>query len=126
MATHNPTKGDLWDRYIVLGLKIRHGWAAKKAIGHFVQEKDAILELLRPTFDVQELGALVRDLEMVHQRLWDAAGRQAQIKIEDAWEQSPFVLSLLAVELGELNRRRTLLKEEIEKVLHEWKGADKI
>lgn len=126
MAVINPTKGDLWDRYIVLGLKIRHGWADGKRVEHFVEEKDAILELIRPTFKVMELGKLVRDLEMVHQRLWDAAGRQAQIKMEDAWSQSPFVLSLLAVELGQLNRRRTFLKEEIEKLLDEWKGSDKI
>lgn len=124
MAVHNPTKGDLWDRSLILELKIANGWAEGKKVDHFREEKAAIDAILADTLGVPGLGKIVRDYRRVQQHLWDAADRQAKVK--SPWTDSPFELAMLMMELSELNQRRTAFKEQIEKLLGEWKGPDKI
>jgi hypothetical protein len=122
MAFLNPSIGDLWDRALVLDLKIMHGWAQGKDVSHFRQELSDIQRITIKSLGNKDLGKILRELRNVHERLWDATSLQWEAK-DDA---SPFFLAWLAKETRDLNRKRTELKEQIEKLFNEWKGQDKI
>lgn len=122
MSFINPSIGDLWDRALVLDLKIINGWAKQQNVEHFRQELSDIEKITSKSLSKKELGPLIKELKHVHERLWDATNLQWEAK-DDA---SHFFLAWLAKETRDLNRRRTQIKEEIEKLFNEWKGQDKI
>lgn len=122
MAVLNPSIGDLWDRAIVLDLKIMNGWDKQQSVKHFREELKGIKELIAHSEDRLELGPIIKELRLVHERLWDATNLQWEAK-EDA---SYFFLAWLAKETRDLNKKRTELKEKIEKLFNAWKGSDKV
>lgn len=122
MAFIKPSTGDLWDRAIVLELKIMNGWAKEQNVQHFRDELAEIQKIISPSLKEPKLGIILKDMHLIHQRLWDATNLQWEAKDDS----SPFFMAWLAKETRDLNRKRTELKEKIEKLLGEWKGQDKI
>lgn len=84
MSLLRPSVGDLLDRLSILRLKIHHGGIAGKSIGHFEEERQAILHQLPP--DVDFLDPVVEHLFFVNEALWeltDAMREAVQCKTAD-------------------------------------------
>lgn len=104
MSLMHPTLGEMYDRAVVLQLKI--DYAQGKDVAHFREELDEIAAAVRARgFKVDR--ELRDELINTHVAIWDML------------PQSP-------PELLALNARRVALREQIDKLCGDWKGPEKV
>jgi hypothetical protein len=105
----HPTTGDLWDRYLVLTMKIHYGKAAGLNVSHFKDEQAEVAVVLfdRKQSQTPAILGLSAELADVHDAIWPLT------------KTSP-------PELLRLNARRTEIREEIDKLTGEFRGPEKV
>jgi hypothetical protein len=102
----HPTTGELYDRAVILSLKIQHGEETGKDIKHF---RDELAEISAAICERgTKIAPVVRDeLIEVHGGIWRLI------------ETSP-------PELLRLNARRVAIREQIDRATGEYRGPEKV
>ncbi len=125
MSLLHPTTSDIWDRMIVLQLKIEHGARANKPTAHFQKEYAELAEALsrKPFAHVVEQEQL-DDLRMLHAAIWD--GVAVMMEKPAITDKNARSLAKTAVNLQAWNGERVRIKQEIDKATGEYVGEEKI
>jgi len=125
MSLLKPTPGEVIDRLSVVLLKIsaatEKGWPS----GHFLEELSLLSHWLSENLGWQISISIpeVAHLAQVNQLLWQKTEDQHNYQEE---LHGPHRGADLLVEIRNLNIERNRLREEIDKRLGTWKGAEKV
>ena len=106
MSLLHPTLGELYDRAVILQIKICKGRDKGVPVTHFEDELAAIAEVIKSR-PVSMTAVVRKELLETHEALWDLV------------EASP-------PELLRLNARRVALREEIDRASGEYRGPEKV
>lgn len=129
MRLINYGPGEIADRLTILSLKILHGGDAGKDVGHFVQERNALLAQLRGRETTGAWFEFVVDLGAVNGALWQAEDDLRNRRSEESgahsigWFQT---ITELAFHIQSLNDRRAVLVQQINEKTGDFVGQEKL
>jgi hypothetical protein len=121
-----PTTGDIWDRIIVLQLKLDHALKQKKSLSHFANEMAALGNVAR-TKMLPSKDKLDR-LKELHRLIWDGIDLMLSTKA-DAVEDSVGIarhVAKTAIDIQAWNAERIQIKHDIDKTTGEYVGEEKV
>jgi hypothetical protein len=122
MSLLHPTTSDIWDRIIVLQLKIEHATREGKPSAHFSAE---LKELSCVAHDRRFPSAdHLGDLRSLHEAIWDGIAMMTARPMVTA--ENAMQLAKMAVNLQVWNGERVRIKHEIDKITGEYTGQEKI
>lgn len=128
MTLLEPTIGEVLDRMAIVSLKLLHGGGE-----HFKAEHVGLTKRFHELWDVghlteEEFSTLqiaLDQLVAVNTKLWDATEEQTQAA-QGRFEQSESDAACLLQRIHHLNKKRVRLREEIDKLLGQYKGPEKV
>ena len=125
MSLLHPSTSDLWDRMIVLLLKIEHGTRAGKPTAHFQREHaELAAALASKPFASAVSEEQVADLKRLHAAIWD--GIDVMTARPMVTKANAMQLASTAISLQVWNRERVRIKHEIDKATGEYEGEEKV
>jgi hypothetical protein len=125
MSLLHPTTSDIWDRMIVLLLKIEHGKRAGKPTAHFQKEYAELSHaLLGKQFTAAVSQECIDDLKKLHRAIWE--GIAVMMERPTVTDENAHRLAKIAVNLQAWNGERVRIKHEIDKATGEYVGEEKI
>lgn len=124
MSIIRPTAGDLYDRLSILSLKMVAAAETGRRVHHFRREWDAIAEELTRRKPPEAVQPLIDDLDRVNGKLFHATAKLNEI--ETVNDLNAYAIAYLAFEVAKGNQRRSELKKEIDILVGDYEGDEKV
>ena len=126
MSLLHPTTSDIWDRIIVVRMKIAACQFAGKPVGHFQAELQELEETISGGWPEPNQELLMR-LADLHKKIWDGIDKMMEAaKALPSAVEAFAALGLLGINLQRWNRERVRIKEMIDKATGEFTGEEKL
>ena len=122
MSLLHPTTGDIWDRLLLVKIKIEKAKAVKKPCAHFEKEMYELAEeaARRP----EPRADLISDIMHLHMAIWD--GIDTMMARPTITDENAKAIANTGVNLQVWNTERIRIKAEIDKFTGEYVGEEKV
>lgn len=124
MSLLHPSVSDIWDRIVILQLKIEHAARAGKPVVHFAREYEELCCELPNRPQVPGILEYVEDLKKLHAAIWDGIAVLTARPV--VTKENAMQLAATAVNLQSWNLQRVKVKERIDRETGEYKGEEKV